>query len=142
MNGTCAVSYTHLDVYKRQELHSLQTNTAGGAHIELLLRLRGEDGSVVLPGAFLPAAERYGLMPQIDRWVVETALTQLDRLHPEGAGLASCAINLSAASLEDVGLFDRIAQLLVEHQVTPQRLTFEITETVAMRCLLYTSRCV
>ena len=116
-----------------QELHSLQTNTAGGAHIELLLRLRGEDGSVVLPGAFLPAAERYGLMPQIDRWVVETALTQLDRLHPEGAGLASCAINLSAASLEDVGLFDRIAQLLVEHQVTPQRLTFEITETVAMR---------
>ncbi|HQX91389.1 MAG TPA: EAL domain-containing protein, partial [Thermomonas sp.] len=116
-----------------QELHALQANAAGGVHIELLLRLRGEDGGVVLPGAFLPAAERYGLMPQIDRWVVETALSQLDRLHPDGAGLANCAINLSAASLEDDGLFDRIAELLTEHRVTPQRVTFEITETVAMR---------
>lgn len=116
-----------------QELHALQANAVGGVHIELLLRLRGEDGGVVLPGAFLPAAERYGLMPQIDRWVVETALSQLDRLHPDGADLANCAINLSAASLEDEGLFDRIAELLTEHRVTPQRVTFEITETVAMR---------
>ena len=116
-----------------QELHPLQAHNAGGVHIELLLRMRSEEGGVVMPGAFLPAAERYGLMPQIDRWVVETALSRLDHLHPEGENLANCAINLSAASLENEGLFDRIAALIAEHQITPQRLTFEITETVAMR---------
>lgn len=116
-----------------QELHPLNAESQAGAHIELLLRLRDEDGSVVMPGAFLPAAERYGLMPLVDRWVVETALANLDHLHPKGRALATCAINLSGASLEDVGLFDRIAQLLVVHQVDPKRLVFEITETVAMR---------
>ncbi len=48
-----------------------------------------------------PAAERYGLMPAIDRWVVETALANLDRLHPEGRGLRMVAINLSGATIED-----------------------------------------
>ena len=116
-----------------QELHPLQPQAAAGAHIELLLRLRGEDGSVVMPGAFLPAAERYGLMPLIDRWVVESALAHLDQLHPDGVHLASCAINLSAASLEDTGLYERIKELLTLYRVLPSRITFEITETVAMR---------
>ncbi|MFN7183470.1 MAG: EAL domain-containing protein [Thermomonas haemolytica] len=114
-----------------QELHPLRGED--GVHVELLLRLRDEDGGEVLPGAFLPAAERYGLMPLVDRWVVETALANLDRLHPSGAALATCAINLSAASLEDPGLFERIAQLLELHRIDPRRLVFEITETVAMR---------
>lgn len=115
-----------------QELHPLQPGITG-AHIELLLRLRDEGGGEVLPGAFLPAAERYGLMPMIDRWVVETALGQLDRLHPDGAALATCAINLSGASLEDIGLFERIEALIERHGIAPGRLLFEITETVAMR---------
>lgn len=115
-----------------QELHPLQESNRG-AHIELLLRLRDEDGKEVLPGAFLPAAERYGLMPQIDRWVLETALAHLDELHPQGAALATCAINLSGASLEDEGLFDVIRHLIERYQIAPQRLLFEITETVAMR---------
>jgi diguanylate cyclase (GGDEF)-like protein len=102
-----------------QELRPLRGE--GGVHIELLLRLRDEDGGEVMPGAFLPAAERYGLMPLVDR------------LHPSGAALATCAINLSAASLEDPGLFERIAQLLELHRIDPRRLVFEITETVAMR---------
>lgn len=116
-----------------QELHPLRADAAGGAHIELLLRLRGEDGGEVLPGAFLPAAERYGLMPLIDRWVVEAALGNIDRIHPDGGRLATCAINLSGASLEDAGLFERIAQLVALYQIDARRLVFEITETVAMR---------
>lgn len=114
-----------------QELRSLRGEA--GVHIELLLRLRDEDGGEVLPGVFLPAAERYGLMPLLDRWVVESALANLDRLHPSGAALSTCAINLSAASLEDPGLVERIARLLEQHRIDPRRLLFEITETVAMR---------
>ena len=57
------------------------------ARIELLLRFRDERGRLVVPGAFIPAAERYGLMPMIDRWVIETALAHFDQLHPAGNGL-------------------------------------------------------
>ena len=116
-----------------QELHALKPGGETGASIELLLRLRSEDGSVVFPGAFLPAAERFGLMPLIDRWVVETVLANIDRLHPAGRGLSSCAINRSGASLEDNGLFERIEHLITLHGIEPRRLTFEITETVAVR---------
>ncbi len=116
-----------------QELHPLQSRGEAGAYVELLLRLRGEDGSVVFPGAFLPAAERYGLMPLIDLWVVETALSNIDRIHPDGKHLSTCAINLSGASLEDNGLFERIEHLVTMHGIDPRRVMFEITETVAMR---------
>jgi len=122
-----------------QELHPLQPGHAGGAHVELLLRLRGEDGGVVPPGAFLPAAERYGLMPLIDRWVVDTALGNLDRIHPHGSRLATCAINLSGASLEDEGLIARIEHLIALYGIEARRLVFEITETVAVRNFIASS---
>ena len=122
-----------------QELQPLQPRGEGGVHVELLLRLRGEDGTIVLPGAFLPAAERYGLMPLVDRWVVETVLANLDRIHPQGAGLASCAINLSGASLDDDALVGRIERLIAEHAIAPERLVFEITETVAIRNFIASS---
>jgi diguanylate cyclase (GGDEF)-like protein len=116
-----------------QELHAIQPGSGDGTHIELLLRLRAEDGREVMPGAFLPAAERYGLMPAIDRWVVQTALTNIDRLHPCGERLGTCAINLSSASLEDPGIFQLIGDLVRTQSLDPARLMFEITETVAMR---------
>ncbi len=116
-----------------QELRPIQPGADEPPHIELLLRLRAEDGREVMPGAFLPAAERYGLMPAIDRWVVGTALNNLDRLHPSGQRLGTCAINLSSASLEDAGLLQVIADLITSRGIDPQRLMFELTETVAMR---------
>lgn len=122
-----------------QEVHPLGA-LAGGARVELLLRLLDEDDRIVPPGAFIPAAERYGLMPAIDRWVVETALSNLDRLHPEGRGLQMVAINLSAATIEDESLVERILALIREHEVDPRRLCFEITETLAVRNLAQVSR--
>jgi diguanylate cyclase (GGDEF)-like protein len=116
-----------------QELHALQPGSAPGVHVELLLRLRSEDGRVVLPGAFLPAAERYGLMPLLDRWVVQHALANIDCLHPVGSELKSCAINLSGSSLEDADFVEFVAGLLEARAVDPGRVMFEITETVAMR---------
>jgi diguanylate cyclase (GGDEF)-like protein len=123
-----------------QELLALQEGGMPGVHVELLLRLREEDGRVVLPGAFLPAAERYGLMPMIDRWVLQAALAHLDHLHPAGRELATCAINLSSASLEDEQFVDFVDGLLAAHGVDPGRVVFEVTETVAMRNFVASSQ--
>jgi diguanylate cyclase (GGDEF)-like protein/PAS domain S-box-containing protein len=111
-----------------------------GARIELLLRFRDESGRLVVPGAFMPAAERYGLMPVIDRWVIESALANFDRLHPSGSALQLAAINLSGASVEDTALAERIVELLRQYRVPPERVCFEITETVAVRQLSQVAR--
>lgn len=122
-----------------QEVHPLKS-LSGGTRLELLLRLLDEDDRIVPPGAFIPAAERYGLMPSIDRWVVETALANIDNLHPEGRGLSMVAINLSGATIEDESFVARILELIEQHGIDPRRLCFEITETLAVRNLAQVSR--
>ena len=119
-----------------QEVVALGPLPAPAPSIELLLRLRDEQGGIVLPGTFLPAAERYGMMPLIDRWVIRTALAHFHELHPAGARLGLCAINLSGASIEDPALADFILACAAEFKVPAQKLCFEITETVAVRSLL------
>jgi diguanylate cyclase (GGDEF)-like protein len=118
-----------------QELRPLQPGGDGEPHIELLLRLRDEEGRVVNPGAFLPAAERYGLVPELDRWVIGEAIAHFDRLHASGKPPGRCALNLSAATLEDEHLADYVLDLIRHHGVPPERLCFEITETEAVRNL-------
>jgi diguanylate cyclase (GGDEF)-like protein/PAS domain S-box-containing protein len=118
-----------------QELWPLPLTSGGPPEIELLLRFRDESGQLVVPGVFMPAAERYGLMPQVDRWVIETALANFDRLHPSGADLHRAAINLSGASIEDESLADLIIGWLRRYRVEPSRICFEVTETVAVRNL-------
>lgn len=103
-----------------------------GPHIELLVRLRDEDGQRVPPGAFIPAAERFGVMPQIDRWVVETALSNFSQLHPSGIGLAQCAINLSVNTVEEDEFADYVLATLERHGVPAHKVCFEITETAAV----------
>ncbi len=125
----------HRLVLTYQEIWPLPLVEGNRPSVELLLRFRDESGQLVVPGVFMPAAERYGLMPTVDRWVVETALANFDQLHPSGAGLGMVAINLSGATVEDDMLADRIIELLQRYRVTPSRVCFEITETVAVRNL-------
>ena len=106
---------------------------SGKPYIELLLRLRDEDGRVVFPGAFIPAAERYGMMPQLDRWVIAQALSHFDQLHASGSAPGCCAINLAASTLEDDGLADYVLDLIARNGVSAEHVCFEITETEAMR---------
>lgn len=108
---------------------------AGDISVEVLLRFRDDAGELVVPGVFMPAAERFGLMPAIDRWVVQTTLANFDRLHRVGTGLRLAAINLSGASLDDSSLADDIVGWLEQYQVDPSRVCFEVTETVAVRNL-------
>ncbi|HEX8105685.1 MAG TPA: EAL domain-containing protein [Solirubrobacteraceae bacterium] len=96
---------------------------------ELLLRMLGDDGAPVLPGEFLSSAERFGLMPEIDRWVVARAL-ELLKATPGGEPILE--VNLSAASVTDVDTIAFIAGAVAKSGVDPSRLIFEITETVAI----------
>ncbi len=104
-------------------------------HVELLIRMKGENGELILPGTFIPAAERYGIMARIDRWVIGTALqrfAQHYRSHP-GAAPVMATINLSGSSLTDDGLLDFIRDS-INHHALPAACTicFEITETAAI----------
>lgn len=102
------------------------------AHYELLLRLVGEDDNIIAPGNFLSSAERYGLMPQIDRWVLRTYFRWLAQ-HPQHLttlGLAS--INLSGASLVDPLFKAYVQGLLDEYQIPARHICFEITESMAI----------
>ncbi|WP_246109209.1 bifunctional diguanylate cyclase/phosphodiesterase [Vulcaniibacterium gelatinicum] len=113
---------------------------SAGPHIELLLRMRDEQGQVVMPGAFIAAAERYGLAPALDRWVIDTALANFAALHRSGAPVRMCAINLSATTIEDETLVPHVLEQIRAHAVPPQALCFEITETAAVRNLAQVGR--
>src|SRR5208283_3286044 len=84
----------------RQSILPLQ-QAEGGLHYELLLRMRDEAGKIVAPYDFITAAERYGITPQIDRWVIENAFRWLVSEADEREKLAMCSINLSGQSLGD-----------------------------------------
>jgi EAL domain-containing protein (putative c-di-GMP-specific phosphodiesterase class I) len=101
-------------------------------HFEILIRMIGEDGEIILPDVFIPTAERYNIMPALDRWVIDNtfALLQANSLaqHP-GEGMVS--INLSGQSLADEGLTEYIGEMLYKHRLLPNCICFEITETTA-----------
>ena len=111
-----------------QPLKSLQTNTE--KHCELLIRMQGDDGALYPPGVFLPAAERYRLMPLIDRWVVAEALAAIARKGPNFNTV--CAINLSGQSLSQDDFLDYVITQIKHHKVNTKWLCFEITETAVI----------
>jgi len=101
-------------------------------HIELLLRLREEDGRLVPPGAFLPPAERYHIITRIDRWVVERILRAFEDEPLLAARIDVCGINLSGQSLTNEEFFEFVRNAM--HRLGPRasRICFEITETAAI----------
>ena len=89
---------------------------------ELLIRMIGDDGSVIAPGEFLPTAERFGLIREIDRYVIEQAVSYA------GAGHA-VELNISAASVSDERILEFVERAFQQYDVDPSLLVFEITET-------------
>jgi diguanylate cyclase (GGDEF)-like protein/PAS domain S-box-containing protein len=119
-----------------QSFLPLNSEAEACRHIEVLLRMIDEDGNLVQPGSFLPAAERYNLMPTIDRWVVRTVFAGYHGLVAAGGGAPlTCAINLSGTSLNAEGFLDFIRQQALAHALPPQSICFEITETAAINNL-------
>ncbi len=99
-------------------------------HCELLVRMQDDDGTLYPPGYFLPVAERYHLMPLIDRWVVREALSIIARKGVDFPYV--CAINLSGQTLSDDGFLAYVIDLIKTYSMAPQRLCFEITETAVI----------
>lgn len=107
---------------------------------EVLLRMRDEAGGVIPPGRFIGAAERNGLMSQIDRWVLRSMLEWLDE-HPEHRERVTFAtLNLSGASLNDVRFVEDAFSMMLEHPKSVTKICFEITESVALNDLSSTRR--
>lgn len=115
----------------RQVIQPLQRPDPG-LHYELLLRMRDEAGKIVAPDQFIVAAERYGLTPNIDRWMIEHALRWLVSEADEREKLALCSINLSGQSLGD----DKFLPFVIDHfhrsGIDASKICFEITETAAI----------
>lgn len=118
-----------------QEVRSLGALGRPVPHYELLLRMLDEAGNQVLPSAFTPAAERYGLMPAIERWVMRRALTHhaaLLRAGPTDTPPAICALPLSASALNDNLFIGFLKDLFAETRMPPGAICFEIAETTAI----------
>jgi diguanylate cyclase (GGDEF)-like protein/PAS domain S-box-containing protein len=123
-------------VLYQQTLVPLQAGLRPGGHFEVLLRLVAEDGRHVLPGAFIPAAERYGLMPQIDRWTVAEVFARYAELERHArVPLEMVAINLSGTSLNDERTVAFILDEARRRAVPARKICFELTETAALNNL-------
>ena len=111
-----------------------------GDHYEVLIRMRDERGELVMPGQFLPAAERYHLAGRIDRWVVGHTMDWL-RANPDiTARLKLCAINLSGQSLGNDRMLAYILETLERTGVPPKKICFEVTETAAVADVMQATR--
>ncbi|MBT8129039.1 MAG: EAL domain-containing protein [Gammaproteobacteria bacterium] len=107
-------------------------NDNGGAfHYEVLVRMRGENGELFYPGAFMPTAERFNLMLDLDMWVIENALKEV-AVSGNPKGKVALSINLSGHSLDDDEAQSNIIHLLQKYNVPPSSIVFEITETSAI----------
>lgn len=125
-----------------QRIVSLGPGQPARPRCEILLRLPDENGGLETADAFLPHAERYRLMPAIDRWVVRQTvalLGQWHRDHPHCA-LPLCSINLSASSLHDESLIFHVREYLTEHRLPAESICFEITEGAALGSFAQTVR--
>lgn len=125
-----AVQHDQLGLFF-QPIRSLHDPALPGSHYEILVRLR-EESEWITPTVFLKAAERYDLMPLIDRWVVTHALTWLHQDRKRLDELSLCMINLSARTLSDNAFLKQILGLLDDLQFPAEKICFEITETAAI----------
>lgn len=101
-------------------------------HLEILVRMTGEDGEPVMPGAFIPAAERYNLMPLVDRWVIDSVMTHLAECRWRGEGEGVIAVNLSGQSLGQGAFPDFLRGRFDRYGLYPGGFCFEVTETAAI----------
>jgi diguanylate cyclase (GGDEF)-like protein/PAS domain S-box-containing protein len=124
-----------------QTIAAIEPTLQNGEHYEVLLRLRDETGQLVSPMAFIPAAERYGLMHLIDRWVIRTLFATQGQHYQDiwnqcaiygNACDALYAVNLSGASINDERFIEFLHEQFRLYRIPPQLICFEITETVAI----------
>jgi diguanylate cyclase (GGDEF)-like protein/PAS domain S-box-containing protein len=132
-----ALEHDRLVLYY-QPIVPMAGDTGEGLHFEILVRMREEDGRVIPPGQFMPAAERYNLMPDIDRRVLVQTFEWLKSAPGYLQALHTCSINLSGHSLSDPSFADHVAALVGHSGVPAEKICFEVTETAAISNLART----
>jgi len=111
-----------------------------GPAYEVLLRMRDEAGASIAPGDFLQAAERYHLMPSVDRWVVQTTLSALASGALRLPDSRCCTINLSGQTIGDAQFLEFVVDCLDRTGVRPSQICFEVTESAVMSNLTHAGR--
>ena len=130
---TSAVEDKRLELFYQPIIGIGKKKSDTRGHYELLLRMRDENGALVSPDQFIPAAERYNLMSTLDRWVIHEALTQLADRNPESKQAKyTLAINLSGTSLSEDRFLDYVIDELGKCKLPNGAICFEITETAAI----------
>ncbi len=114
-------------------------DTGETTHHEVLIRLPGDDGKMILPDVFLPSAVRFGLMSEIDFWMIRNAAEAYERESASDGDL-KLAINLSANAFENEDLTSYVAAIFEKHNVAPGNIVFEITESLAVRRPIHVER--
>jgi len=114
-----------------QDIVPVKSGSRADHHFEVLVRMLDDDGGIILPDKFLPAAERYNLITSIDRWVVAHSFSWFSE-SVGSAGACSMSINLSGASVTDAGFLQYIKNEMNRYRVPPNKVCFEITETAAI----------
>jgi len=115
-----------------QTIEPINPIDSEGEQYEILLRMEGDDGRIIPPGEFLPAAEHYHLAPQIDRWVILNTIGWLNDNPDQLQALSLCSINLSGLSMGDEEMLDFIQETLAQSDVPAGKICFEVTETAAI----------
>lgn len=126
------------EIYQ-QPIVPVRSDPKAGRHFEVLLRLRSRDGEMLSPGDFLPAAERYGLMGKIDRWVVRVMVPWVAQQVAAGEKNLTVCINLSGGSASDPEFQDFLVTTLGHNFDAVPALCFEITESAAVKNLAGTA---
>lgn len=116
----------------RQTILPLQDSEQKVEHFEILLRMQDEDGKLLSPMAFLPAAERYNLMSTVDFWVIKHAFQYYKEFCTRDDIVYTCSINLSGATVGDERLITYIHEQFAAFDISPTGICFEITETAAI----------
>ncbi len=112
------------------------SNSANLPSYEILVRMLADDNTLVMPGSFLPAAERYNLTPRLDRWVVQNTLDWLEQNPAAIDNIDHISINLSGHSLDDENLLHELQTHFNNSSIPTAKICFEITETAAIANLL------
>lgn len=116
-----------------QTITPVMATKGKGGHYEIFIRMVDDNEGIIPPGAFIPAAERYNLMQEIDLWVIKNALAWIgDHARQGKSPVGLCALNLSGASIGDPACLSTIRDYFKRYDVSPDLICFEITETAAI----------
>jgi diguanylate cyclase (GGDEF)-like protein/PAS domain S-box-containing protein len=129
---TSAVEEDRFELYYQPIIGIGKLNGQSRGHYELLLRMRDENGELVAPDQFIPAAERYNLMSTLDRWVIHKALSELADRDGKDEARYTIAINLSGTSLSEDRFLEYVVSELEKQKLPQGAICFEITETAAI----------